>query len=68
MLKTDQLEHLQNDKIVTLCIFEKLFPLSFFDIMIHLPVHLANEVKVAGPVQYRWMYPIERYVLIQLIN
>ena len=35
--------------------------------MVHLPIHLTSEAKVAGPVQYRWMYPIERYVLIQLI-
>ena len=35
--------------------------------MVYLHVHLANEAKVAGPVQYLWMYPIERYVIIQLI-
>nr|GLL16865.1 uncharacterized protein LOC110673961 [Ipomoea trifida] len=28
--------------------------------MVHLPVHLASEAKIGGPVQYRWMYPIER--------
>ncbi|KAK3218819.1 hypothetical protein Dsin_012789 [Dipteronia sinensis] len=30
--------------------------------MVHLPIHLADEAKVVGPVQYRWMYPIERYL------
>ena len=24
-------------------------------------MHLENEAKIVGPVQYRWMYPIERY-------
>ena len=67
MLKIDQLEHLENDIIVTLCKLERIFPPSFFDVMVHLPIHLASEAKIAGPVQYRWMYPIERYVLIQLI-
>ena len=67
VLKTYQLEHLQNDIIVTLCKLERIFPPSFFDVMIHLHVHLANEAKVTGPVQYRWMYPIKRYVIIQLI-
>ena len=67
MLKTDQLEHLENDIIVTLFKLERIFHPSFFDIMVHLPIHLASEAKIAGPVQYRWMYPIERYVLIQLI-
>ncbi|XP_057999181.1 uncharacterized protein LOC131178003 [Hevea brasiliensis] len=30
--------------------------------MEHLPVHLAYEAWIAGPVQYRWMYPFERYL------
>ncbi|KAL6323849.1 hypothetical protein AAG906_005845 [Vitis piasezkii] len=62
VLKIDQLEHLENDIIVTLCKLERIFPPSFFDVMVHLPIHLASEAKVTGPVQYRWMYPIERYL------
>ena len=61
VLSTNHLQRLENDIIVTLCKLERTFPPSFFDIMMHLPVHLANEAKFAGPVQYRWMYPIERY-------
>lgn len=30
--------------------------------MMHLPVHLAKEAMAGGPVQYWWMYPIERYL------
>ena len=30
--------------------------------MIHLPVHLAEEAKLGGPMCYRWMYPVERYL------
>ncbi|GAA0158341.1 hypothetical protein LIER_38625 [Lithospermum erythrorhizon] len=30
--------------------------------MEHLPIHLAGEALMAGPVQFRWMYPIERYM------
>uniref|UniRef100_A0A2N9I4P1 DUF4218 domain-containing protein n=1 Tax=Fagus sylvatica TaxID=28930 RepID=A0A2N9I4P1_FAGSY len=45
-----------------LCQLEMIFPPSFFDVMMHLPVHLASEAMIAGPVQYRWMYPIERYL------
>ncbi|CAN6678842.1 unnamed protein product [Malus baccata var. baccata] len=47
---------------LTLCQLEKIFPPVFFDIMAHLPVHVADEAALAGPVQYRWMYPIERYL------
>ncbi|KAF7126956.1 hypothetical protein RHSIM_Rhsim11G0004500 [Rhododendron simsii] len=48
---------------LTLCHLEKIFPPSFFDIMVHLPIHLAKEARIAGPIHYRWMYPIERYLL-----
>ena len=30
--------------------------------MMHLHVHLAEEAKLGGPVYYRWMYPVERYL------
>jgi len=38
-----------------------IFPQSFFDIMVHLHVHLVREIKFYGPVYLRWMYPIENY-------
>ena len=60
VLKEDELDRLETQIVVTLCKLEKTFPPAFFDIKIHLPIHLAWETKVAGPVQYRWMYPIER--------
>jgi hypothetical protein len=41
-----------------------IFPPSFFDSMEHLHMHLPYEVKVGGPVQYRWMYPFERLDII----
>ncbi|WMV46228.1 hypothetical protein MTR67_039613 [Solanum verrucosum] len=41
---------------------EKLFPPGFFTIMVHLVTHFATEAKLAGPVYYHWMYPIERYL------
>ncbi|KAM6554835.1 hypothetical protein CsatB_015597 [Cannabis sativa] len=36
--------------------------LSFFDIMIHLVLHLPKEAILGGPVFMRWMYPFERYM------
>ncbi|XP_021737382.1 uncharacterized protein LOC110703896 isoform X3 [Chenopodium quinoa] len=41
---------------------EKEFLPNFFTIMVHLLIHLVDEVKLGGPVHYRWMYPIERYL------
>jgi hypothetical protein len=59
-LKLDVLSRMKDDIIVILCKFEKIFPPTFFDIMVHLAVHLLREAELAGPVQTRWMYPMER--------
>ena len=61
-LSTEELEKLNISIRETLCRMEMIFPPAFFDIMMHLPVHLAEEAKLGGPVCYRWMYPIERYL------
>ena len=54
------MEKLEGEISVIICKLEGIFPSSFFDIMEHLLVHLEHEAKLAGPVQYRWMYPFER--------
>ena len=41
---------------------EQIFPPAFFDIMIHLVMHLPDEAILGGPVYFRWMYPFERYM------
>ncbi|KAK9214285.1 hypothetical protein WN944_006278 [Citrus x changshan-huyou] len=55
-----KLDQMEEDIALTLCLLEKCFPPSFFDIMIHLTIHLVNEVRLCGPVYLRWMYPFER--------
>jgi len=55
------MRRLESEIPIILCKLERIFPPSFFDCMEHLPVHLAYEARIAGPVQYRWMYPFERY-------
>ncbi|XP_038716536.1 uncharacterized protein LOC120009878 [Tripterygium wilfordii] len=62
VIDLDELDKLESEIAETLCRLEIIFPPSFFDIMMHLPIHLAHEVRVGGPVQFRWMYPIERYL------
>ncbi|XP_012829657.1 PREDICTED: uncharacterized protein LOC105950835 [Erythranthe guttata] len=56
------LDDLENKIPVILSKLEMIFPPAFFDVMIHLAVHLAQEAKTGGPVHYIWMYPIERYL------
>ena len=61
-LRDEDLEKLSKTIPETLCQLEMIFPPAFLDIMMHLPVHLAEETRLGGPVLYRWMYPIERYL------
>ncbi|XP_072071955.1 uncharacterized protein [Arachis hypogaea] len=55
-----QLPLLQDHVVHILCCMEMIFLPSFFTIMVHLTLHLVEEVRLGGPVHYRWMYPIER--------
>ncbi|XP_060673886.1 uncharacterized protein LOC132804022 [Ziziphus jujuba] len=59
-LSVSDLDMLQEGIILTLCKLERIFPPAFFDIMVHLAVHLPYEAKMAGPIHTRWMYPFER--------
>ncbi|XP_074300461.1 uncharacterized protein LOC141631730 [Silene latifolia] len=61
-IKTEKLASLENNIAVIICKLEKIFPPSFFNSMEHLPIHLPYEVRVGGPVQYRWMYPFLRFL------
>ncbi|KAL2318436.1 hypothetical protein Fmac_032312 [Flemingia macrophylla] len=60
-LRADDLVKMELNIPIILCKLERIFPPTFFDLMEHLPIHLAYEARLGGPVQYRWMYPFERY-------
>lgn len=62
VLDPDKLDALQNEMVIALCQFEMYFPPSFFDIMVHLVLHLVREIKRCGPVFLRWAYPFERHM------
>ena len=62
VIEIDKLEKMQSQLVETLCHLEKHFLPSFFDVMIHLSVHLVREVELCGPIFLRWMYPFERYM------
>ncbi|RDX99035.1 hypothetical protein CR513_17970, partial [Mucuna pruriens] len=52
---------MEGNILVLLCKLEQIFMPTFFDLMEHLPIHLVYGARVGGLVQYRWMYPFERY-------
>ncbi|KAI3443810.1 hypothetical protein Pfo_000475 [Paulownia fortunei] len=56
------LKKMEEDIVFILCKIERIFPLAFFDIMVHLAVYLPHEAILARPISSRWMYPFERYL------
>jgi hypothetical protein len=66
-LKEDELRRMQQNIPLILCKLEQIFPPGFFDSMEHLPIHLPYEALVGGPVEYRWMYPFERWWLKSIL-
>ena len=51
-LKVDDLL-VEKNILIILCKLERIFPPGLFHSMEHLPVHLAYEAWVCGPVQYK---------------
>ncbi|XP_020871750.1 uncharacterized protein LOC110225867 [Arabidopsis lyrata subsp. lyrata] len=64
VIDMEQIVVMEAEVVETICMFERFFPPSFFDIMVHLTVHLGREARLGGPVQFRWMYPFERYMKV----
>jgi hypothetical protein len=61
-LREEDLKIMQSNIVLILYDLERIFPPSFFDSMEHLLVHLPYEALICGPVQYKWIYPFERYI------
>jgi len=59
VISLEELDCLEVEIIETVNQLEQIFP-PFFDIMIHLPIHLVNKVRLDGPVQNQWMYSTKR--------
>lgn len=62
-LKKSHIKKMEEDIVLILCKLEAIFPPAFFTIMVHLCIHLPQQVLLTGPVHYTWMFPIERYAV-----
>jgi hypothetical protein len=62
VIDRESLLGLQTDVVQCLVSFELLFPPSFFNIMMHLLVHLVKEIRILGPVFLHNMFPFERFM------
>ncbi|XP_022156741.1 uncharacterized protein LOC111023579 isoform X4 [Momordica charantia] len=67
VLVREVLLELETDVVDILSLLERYFPPSFFDVMIHLVIHLVREARICGPVQFHWMYPSERMHMNELM-
>jgi hypothetical protein len=50
--------------VETISEFEMCFPPSFFDIMVHLVVHLMPQIEALGPMYLHEMWTYERFMSI----
>jgi len=64
VINPQQLDDLENEVVIVLCQLEMYFPPSFFDIMVHIIVHLVREIRLCGPIYLWWMYPVERHMKV----
>ena len=55
---------LQNDVVQCLVGFELAFSPSFFNVMMHLLVHLVKEINILKPVFLHNMWPFERFMSV----
>ena len=60
VITRSDLDLMTKSVIRALCLLETIFPQTWFDSMEHLVIHLAEEIRLAGPAYWHWMYPIER--------
>ncbi|GKF60387.1 hypothetical protein Tco_0177173, partial [Tanacetum coccineum] len=58
----DEMLKAQSKVVDILCNLDLIYPPGFFDIMIHLVIHLPLEALERGPIRPRWMYPFERFM------
>nr|GEX61798.1 hypothetical protein [Tanacetum cinerariifolium] len=58
-LMEDDMLKAQSKVVDILCNLELIYPHAFFDIMIHLVIHLSLEALEGGPIRPRWMFPSE---------
>ncbi|KAL0418857.1 UNVERIFIED_CONTAM: hypothetical protein Sradi_1299200 [Sesamum radiatum] len=61
-LDVTKLYELEHNVVVIMCNIAEIFPPTFFDSMEHLIIHFSYKARIGGPVQYRWMYPFERFL------
>jgi hypothetical protein len=59
-----KLDQLKQEITEILCRLEMHFPPTYFDISVHLLVHLVDQIKALGPMYLHQMFPFERLMKV----
>ena len=64
VIDVSTLEQLQWDIAETLVRLEMHFPSTYFDISLHLLIHLVDQIRALGPMYLHQMFPFERLMKV----
>ena len=64
VIDVSTLEQLQRDIAKTLVRLEMHFPPTYFDISLHLLIHLVDQIRALGPMYLHQMFPFERLMKV----
>ena len=64
VINLQNLDDLENKVAIILCQLEMYFPPSFFDIIVHLIVHLVRKIRLCGSIYLKWVYQVGRYMKV----
>jgi hypothetical protein len=64
VIEVSELDELCKEIRVTMCQLKMYFLPSFFDMMEHYMIHLADQIFVLGPSYMHYMYPYECHMVV----
>jgi hypothetical protein len=64
VIHVSTLDQLQRDIAETLCRLEMHSPPTYFDISVHLLVHLVDQIRALGPMYLHQMFPFKRLMKV----
>ena len=64
VIDVSTLEQLQRDIAKTLVRLEMHFPPTYFDISLHLLIHLVDQIRALSPMYLHQMFPFERLMKV----
>jgi len=64
VIDRDELASLNELVVETVSQFEMCFPPAFFDMIVHLVVHLVPQIEALGPIYLHEMWTYERFMSI----